>query len=47
MKDISELPNFIDIPARKIMNNNVQEFWDELKKLTGENDADAGSDSAE
>jgi len=47
VKDISDHEDFIDIPARKIMNNNVQEFWDELKKLTGENDADAGSDSAE
>ena len=46
IKDISELDDFIDIPARKIMKNNVQEFWDELKILTGEDDA-AGEDSAE
>ena len=42
-----ELDDFIDIPARKILKANVQEFWDELKKLTGEDDADEGSDSAE
>ena len=47
VKDISDLEDFIDIPARKIMKDNVQEFWDELKKLTGENNADEGSDSAE
>ena len=46
IKDISELDDFIDIPARKIMKNNVQEFWDELKILTGEDDAE-GKDSAE
>ena len=26
---------FVDIPARKIRKDNVVEFWDELKKLTG------------
>jgi ribose transport system substrate-binding protein len=27
---------FVDIPARKIKKDNVQQFWDELKKLTGD-----------
>ena len=46
VKDIAELDDFIDIPARKIMKDNVQEFWDELKILTGEDDAEE-KDSAE
>jgi len=36
--DQSVLPKggtFIDIPARKITKTNVEEFWTELKKLTG------------
>lgn len=35
--DRSVLPasGFYDIPARKITRDNVQPFWDELKKLTG------------
>jgi ribose transport system substrate-binding protein len=36
--DNSVLPKdgFIDIPARSITRANVQEFWDELKRITGE-----------
>ena len=37
-QDISELDDFIDIPARKIEKDNVEEFWAELKKLTDETD---------
>ena len=35
--DKSVIPEsgFVDIPARKITKENVVEFWDELKKLTG------------
>ena len=29
---------FLDIPARKITAQNVDEFWSQLKKLTGESD---------
>ncbi|MCD0458844.1 sugar-binding protein [Roseiconus lacunae] len=39
--DESALPEggFLDIPARAIRKDNVKEFWDELKVLTGDTDA--------
>ena len=35
-KDVIPDSKFIDIPARMIRKDNVDEFWAELKKLTGE-----------
>jgi ribose transport system substrate-binding protein len=34
--DLADMDDFLDIPARKIVKNNVMEFWTELNKLTGE-----------
>ncbi len=47
--DESVLPEngFLDIPARKITRDNVQEFWDELKTLTGKSAPAAGESAAE
>ncbi|QEG00078.1 D-ribose-binding periplasmic protein precursor [Stieleria maiorica] len=41
--DESALPDggFLNIPARSIRKDNVDEFWAELKKLTGEEETDA------
>lgn len=47
--DKSVIPEggFIDIPARQIRQDNVTEFWDELKTLTAEGDSAEGpSESA-
>ena len=49
--DKSALPDggFMDIPARNIRKDNVNEFWTELKKLTGdaEEKPEAGNDTEE
>jgi ribose transport system substrate-binding protein len=34
--DLADMDDFIDIPARKIVKDNVMEFWTELNQLTGE-----------
>ena len=46
--DKSVLPKggFLDIPARKIVKDNVEEFWAELKQLTGETAEEQPTDSA-
>lgn len=46
--DFSVIPEdrFLDIPARQIRQDNVTEFWNELKRLTGKSD-EAGTDTTE
>ena len=44
---ISSLDKFIDIPARQIKRDNVEEFWAELKKLTGKTDEGSEDQSEE
>jgi ribose transport system substrate-binding protein len=34
--NLADMDDFIDIPARKIVKDNVMEFWTELNQLTGE-----------
>jgi ribose transport system substrate-binding protein len=34
--DLADMEDFIDIPARKIVKDNVMEFWTELNNLTGQ-----------
>ena len=44
---ISSLDKFIDIPARQIKRDNVEEFWAELKKLTGKTEEGSEDQSEE
>lgn len=39
--DVIPASKFIDIPARQIRRDNVDDFWSELKKLLGKDDAPA------
>ncbi len=46
--DQSVLPSggFLDIPARKVTHDNVEEFWSELRRLTGEPPAQAAASTS-
>ena len=45
-KSVIPKSGFIDVPARNIRKDNVDEFWTELKRLTGDKKADDKKDDA-